>query len=258
MERISHPGVHFWKFINKRGRSMKCAFYFTLIELLVVIAIISILMTILLPALQKAKESAYEISCASNLKQIGMGSFGYANDYDSWMPLGLIDDFSGEDSKTSIIMPDGEEAESSAWMNHIFPYTKLFFECPKQPTKYKYSVLRSQGNDVLTSSNDLGGYGWNACGFGYFIGYSEMGYDHSWRRISDVPKPSRVFVVVDNEYGLGALRASSPFGPSPRHRSLWCNMVCADGHVEKAKAGDLYDKHYSKGYLYDFYRDGRD
>ena len=88
---------------------------FTLIELLVVIAIIAILAAILFPVFAKAREKARQISCLSNMKQLGLGFIQYNQDNDE---LFTGSDFYGQ-----------------GWAEKIYPYVKSagVYICPDDP-----------------------------------------------------------------------------------------------------------------------------
>ena len=141
---------------------------FTLIELLVVIAIIAILASILFPVFARARENARRSSCASNLKQIGLGVRQYVQDYDERYPSHAV--HAAADS--SATAPYG-------WGDAIQPYVKSIqiYQCPSdtlppatvdanangtladeaQYMDYFYNVNASGQNDSLVAfaSNTL-------------------------------------------------------------------------------------------------------
>lgn len=104
---------------------------FTLIELLVVIAIIAILAAMLFPVFARAREAARKSACLSNLKQIGLASMMYMQDYDGYFP-----------TAEHICNPH------TKLIGQLMPYMKnvQILYCPSAPSMGVQQIVESEAN----------------------------------------------------------------------------------------------------------------
>lgn len=124
---------------------------FTLIELLVVIAIIAILAAILFPVFAQARDKARQVGCLSNLRQIGLATQLYAQDYDETPPPRHVPDilFQFGDPKVYGKTPN--------FLGSILPYTttRVIFYCPSAIWNLPYAP-KAMTPTPLSDTNLMG------------------------------------------------------------------------------------------------------
>ena len=125
--------------MNTIERHLRVRHGLTLIELLVVIAIIGILVALLLPAVQAAREAMRRMHCSDHLRQIGLALHNYHNVHKSF-PMGTY--WSGD---TSQRLPIARYREGFTWGVRILPYLEQQALYGKLDTETTWAAIGSAG-----------------------------------------------------------------------------------------------------------------
>lgn len=209
---------------------------FTLVELLVVIAIIGVMVGLLLPAVQAAREAARRMSCQNNLRQIGLATHNYEAAFkrlpalmgsSSYSPQARILPFIEQANLQELIDFSQPLLLGPAWMARFNPRLRQATEtvvptflCPSEVIEPRFSTTFNDGSPGFTAGlSYMFSYG-SGTGTHYDDRFRTDGmvWENSWARFSDC-LDGTANTVLTAETVLGDSLSGAP-SPAPPHRRI--------------------------------------